>query len=180
MKSEDENIIKLLLDRGADPNLLNENGLSPLHHYLDIDNDNNIYIMKLLLDAGTDSNLLDNVGNSLLHYAVDLDSEEIEVIELLLKYEANPNLLDDEGESRLNTSILDNRLQTCRLLLQYEADPNLQDPDGYSALHIFLQQVSLTNVIPEREILDVIKILLDLVLILIYKITEEEHLYLKF
>ena len=63
--------------------------------------------------------------------------------------------------NHLNTSILDNRLQTCRLLLQYEADPNLQVPDGYSALHLFLQQVSLTNVIPEREILDVIKILLD-------------------
>ena len=55
-----ENIIKLLLDSGADPNIAEEDrGYTPLMFAI---HENNSYIIKLLLDKGADINYVFNYG----------------------------------------------------------------------------------------------------------------------
>jgi ankyrin repeat protein len=54
-------IAKILLDKGADPSLANNESLTPLHA---VSKSGNKEIMKLLIDAGADLNVTDKSGKS--------------------------------------------------------------------------------------------------------------------
>jgi ankyrin repeat protein len=92
VKKNDIESLKLLLEYGANPNMLDLGYCSPLHWAAA---KNNIAAVKLLLAAKVDPNLQDLAKSTALHEAVRKNN--IEIIQLLLLNGADPNLADIEG-----------------------------------------------------------------------------------
>ncbi|CAB0034304.1 unnamed protein product [Trichogramma brassicae] len=101
-----KNVIRLLLDRGADPNLANAEGLTPLHvickrNYGD-------ELAAILFDAsdGKQRSVLidaqDKFGQTPLHYALYQDQRHRNLVEMLLRRGANPNLANEDGLTPLH------------------------------------------------------------------------------
>lgn len=75
-------------------------------------------------------------GATPLIYAVQANSPSI--VELLLKFKANPNLQEyvDVGEkAAIHYAVEKNLFKVCQLLIDYGADPNVKDKRGMTALH---------------------------------------------
>ena len=106
-------IVKLLLERGADPNIPNNMGTTALMSgqlstalsgrrsrydvYAEIDS---LEITKLLLDHGANVNKqARNNGTTALMMASTKDS--VKIIELLLSYGADPNILNNRGDTAI-------------------------------------------------------------------------------
>ena len=137
-KVNEQKIMKILLEYGANPNLKDANGQTPLHLAIA---DDKIEIVKLLLEYLVDYNSKDNSGNIPLTLAIK--KNRIEIVELLLQYGVDPNLKDDEGKFPLYLAIMDNNLEMVELLLKYGANPNLKDSLGDTFLHKAVQENDL-------------------------------------
>ncbi len=88
-------------------------------------------------------NIKNTIGWTALHLACrnsNIGNKEIglEIVKLLLKNRANPNLQDNDGWTALMTasrfSNTESSIEIVELLLKYGANPNLQDNDGWTAL----------------------------------------------
>jgi len=79
---EDYNIVKLLLDNGANVNMQNKYGYTALMYAVDREDYNTV---KLLLDNGADVNMQNKYGYTALDYAEGF-YERTEIFELLNKY----------------------------------------------------------------------------------------------
>lgn len=105
------NIIKQLLEHGADPNIKNKNWLGDTSLTITIQRANNIEkdipIIKLLLDHGADTNIITDRNLSPLDCAIRYlntffkDSPKLEIIKLLLDNGANPNVENYHGEEEV-------------------------------------------------------------------------------
>ncbi|XP_014233436.1 ankyrin-1-like [Trichogramma pretiosum] len=99
------------VDLGVDPNLVNENGVTPLHCICDIDDDNED-LAKMLFEIShrklqsVKVNTVDNSGRTPLHYALRKGCKK-RIVEILLKNDADPNVADVDGSTLLH--ILCNR-----------------------------------------------------------------------
>ena len=67
-------ITQLLLDKGADPNVQQQSGVTPLHAAA---HNNSIDIVKALLKAGANKDLKTNDGKSAVDFANEIDAKEI-------------------------------------------------------------------------------------------------------
>ena len=67
-------VIKLLLDDGANPNISDANKETPL---IMASKSDNAKVIKLLLEAGADKNIKDKLGNTAANYAKITRNEEI-------------------------------------------------------------------------------------------------------
>ncbi len=102
-----DNAVGLLLKAGADPNIHNDRGQTPLHCA------NGFNSIASLLKAGANPNQQDNQGKTPLHYAakVGLDKESIN---LFLESRAKLNILDKQGKTPLDVAIdNDNKYIEC-------------------------------------------------------------------
>ena len=157
--SEDElyNLVRALIALGADLNVVEEDGDTPVHHFvcyfdilkmlveeygldvkvLDKGNcvydqlvcDNRIDILKYLIEHGVDINRRDCNGWSILHIAVD--RRQTDMVKMLLEYGADPNAQSKQGTPLHRW--LDNA-DIARLLLEHGADPNSRDWDNWTPL----------------------------------------------
>ncbi|MEE1056240.1 MAG: ankyrin repeat domain-containing protein [Acutalibacteraceae bacterium] len=84
-------IAELLLEYGADPNIIGKRGVTPMIEAMD---SSSYDIMNLLLENGADIEYKFR-GNPYLMRAVY--SEDVQAVELLLEYGANPNETDSDG-----------------------------------------------------------------------------------
>lgn len=94
IKRNDIESLKLLLEYGANPNVLDLGYCSPLHWAA---TKGNLVAAKLLLEAKIDPNLQDLAKSTALHEAVR--KKNIKITELLIKNGANPNIEDIGGET---------------------------------------------------------------------------------
>ncbi|CAB0040870.1 unnamed protein product [Trichogramma brassicae] len=98
-------IMEILLRGGADPNLANKEGLTPLH----IIADNAIYCkeLELFFQINDELNQLvqinarDKLGNTPIHLALECGDEQ-EIMEIMLRRGASQNLANDEGSTPLH------------------------------------------------------------------------------
>lgn len=134
--SENKDSLSLLMaqfiDKGADVNITNEQGLTPLNFAAFI---NAPSLAKLLIESGA------RLNNS-IHSASMVSN--FEMIEVLLEYGSDPNQLNQGGNTPLLSCITccgdgagagiktENRVKTIELLIDAGADPYIKDKQGKS------------------------------------------------
>src|SRR5690606_21616571 len=79
-------IAKILIERGADPKLVNKEGKAPLHLAIKTDE---LDLVRLLLQVA-DSNQQDAEGNTALHLAAQEDN--LDIVKLLIQNNARKDL----------------------------------------------------------------------------------------
>lgn len=95
--STNTDIIKVLLDKGADINYKNEKGITPLRASM---NTYSPKVIKFLINEGAQINMADNNGTTPLIDAAT-GCKDTKVFEILLQAGANPKLVDKNGLSAL-------------------------------------------------------------------------------
>ena len=171
-------VVQLLLDRGADPNLVvGPPGLrrTSLHVAASKGHQN---IVRLLLDKGANPNMADQVGRYPLIYAADpfprytSNHRHNEVAQLLLDKGADPNTAEQGGIAPLHWTVYRANKDLAKLLISKGADPNVADENGLVPLYwavVGLEQrlddlgLIETQVIldAKEEYKDMIQLLLD-------------------
>lgn len=128
-------IVKLLLEKGANPNLETIHQSTALNFATNL-LDYNHKLVKLLLNCGACPNRKNTFGHIPLS-GLSYPRSNIKGIKLLLKRGANPNIQNHNGNSCL---ILIQKYcpsyRTTKILLDYGANPQLKNNDGETALKI--------------------------------------------
>eukprot|EP01045_Picozoa_sp_COSAG04_P024851 COSAG04_NODE_3168_length_3093_cov_83.308897_1_plen_862_part_10 len=86
--------MRLLLDRGANPNLADSKGITPLMIAAGV---GPLPLMQLLVEAKADIGAVDQLGNTAFHYACFTNHPEC--AEALVRAGCDTNLLDKRGET---------------------------------------------------------------------------------
>ena len=126
---EHADIVRALLDGGADVNKANKNGATPLsastYH-------SSGEIAMILLDAGANLNAANENGWTALMYVADKGKSE--VAKVLLDAGANPNAADTEGWTALMWAAHRGHSEVAKALLDAGANPNAKEKDSGTAL----------------------------------------------
>jgi ankyrin repeat protein len=127
-------VVKLLLEKGAKPNvtaLYGQHGVTPL---MLAASQKDAELVELLLKHKADPNLVDARGNTALLNAVHGKSPE--VVRVLLAGGANPDTTNRDGYPVLTIAVTDaaNR-EVAAALLEAKANVNAPDPAGKTPLH---------------------------------------------
>lgn len=139
--------VKLLLDRGADPNVHSVEGRTPL--LLAAQQPTGADIIKLLLDKGADANGKDLTGRTPLMAAATTGS--VEALRLLISKGAQVNGSMASGGNALISAAQSRNLAAVRFLIEEGADVNARTKRGGSALDVAAGWGSL----------DIVKLLLE-------------------
>ena len=92
--------MKRLLERNADPNTFDEDGVPPLHHAMQAGTKE---VAEILIAAGTNLNIPDAFGATFLNVMVGRGN--VEMTRLLLDQGASPNIPDANGNTPLHVVV---------------------------------------------------------------------------
>ena len=156
-------VVRLLLDRGAEVSCKDNKGKTPLHYaavkghahvavvLLDRGAEVNgqasgemtpihyaawyahADVVRLLLDRGAEVNVKDNAGLTPLHFAAK--DVYVDVIMLLLNRGADVNAKDNNGWTPIHDAAWYGHVDVATLLLGRGAEVNVKDNDGWTPLH---------------------------------------------
>jgi len=121
--------VRLLLNRGADPNTVSSIGNTALMYAAE---KGNMEIMRMLVEAGADVNTQGFNGENPLFLAIF--SNDFQAAKYLLEQGANPNIKDDFGVTPLIYAAATDQYQSADLLMFYDADDKLTDAEGNDPL----------------------------------------------
>ncbi|WP_161493781.1 ankyrin repeat domain-containing protein [Nitrosospira lacus] len=124
-------IVKILLARGADPNLADNVGQTPL---ILASASRNIDIVRALLDKGADANARDAKGSTALMGASRAETDAVELLRALLEKHADVNAKDNNGLTALMLAAANGPVQNVGTLLDAGADLHAKDAEGSTAL----------------------------------------------
>lgn len=109
-------------------------------------------MVDLLIKSGADLSYKSDAGQDALTLACRLGLKEM--VFLLLSRGANPDTLDNDGETPfLHCLKNDPSIGIIRLLIRFHADVTVQDSKGNNAFHILLNQGDNVEVIMLNDIL---------------------------
>jgi len=123
-------IVRLLLDKGAQPDIPNDNGDCPLKAAAEMGHKE---VVKLLIDSGADPNSVDVDKYTALHFAAIFG--HYDVIQKLLDIGADPNISNRWGHTPLHNAVRIGHKNTAVLLLTNGAIPN--PIQGYLIQYIY-------------------------------------------
>ncbi|AYP74268.1 ankyrin repeat protein [Fowlpox virus] len=132
VKKNDCNMVKLLLDNGANVNVQDSVGYSCLH-FAGI-HSSCTEIISMLIQYGTELNSFDWVGRTPLH--VFVIESNFEAVKLLLKAGAYVNVKDKCRQFPIYYSVVKSDHLISGLLLKYGANPNTVSDSGETLLSI--------------------------------------------
>lgn len=127
-----QEIVRILLLAGANPNLKDAEMGRTLLIYAAKNNHTHTELVKLLLEFGTKLDLQDNKGKTALMYAAKKGHSAI--VRLLLEFGAALDLQDNDGKTALVYAARKGHAQIVRLLLEAGANPDLKDNDDNTAI----------------------------------------------
>eukprot|EP00439_Symbiodinium_sp_Y106_P004340 s6034_g1.t1 len=126
------NVVRLLLDKRADPNVKNSDGETPLHHAA---LEGHSEVIRLLLQKKADLNVQDSVGMTPLNMAAHWAPTT--VVRLLLDKKADPNIKPSSGAgTALRGASAAGNAEVVRLLLDKKAEPNAKGFHETTPLHV--------------------------------------------
>ncbi len=154
-------VIRVLLELGADQNIQDYQGRTPLlintHELFHAQNQIPVLeeIISILLNYGADPNRQDSSGKTLLHYT----RENINLTSMLLEHGADPNIQDEKEVTPLSHTESADR---CHLLLEAGARIDLVNPDILNICDkLRLTYIAKLNKCIEDKSLDQIKQMID-------------------
>ncbi|XP_028395443.1 uncharacterized protein LOC114519502 [Dendronephthya gigantea] len=133
---EDQEIVKYLVDHGADISSKNEDdgrntdGWTVLHSAV---TKGTLEMVKYLVEKGADVNSKNIFGWTALHSAVTEGT--LEMVKYLVKNGANINDKNTDGRTVLHTAVKKCRLEMVKYLAENGADVNTKDTFGQTVLH---------------------------------------------
>lgn len=143
-------ILKLLIDKGADVDLLEKEGCTPLMFACQL---GRVGLVKLLLDASADLNIFHGkLGSTALMMAAE--NGDTIIVTMLLQAGANPNYSSmRDGGSALLVASLRNQVKVVRALLDGGADVNICMKNGVSSLMMatFKNHVDIVKMLLEAN-----------------------------
>jgi len=120
----DLDVVKILIEYGADVNAKNDYGESPIMAACWMDE---IDIVKYLLEKQADINLKTKGAENALLYCMKSDKEKLELVRLILDKGLDVNSKNDRGFTPLMYSCIFGNYQTVKLLLERGAKINEQE-----------------------------------------------------
>ena len=123
-------MLKLLLDKGADVETAGFAGMRALHHTCNSSKEN---CVAMLLEFDANPNAGDDAGATPLHWAAARGVQNI-VVRLTDK-NADPNVATKTGVRPLHKACIYGQFQIVKKLVESGADVDAQDNDGQTALH---------------------------------------------
>ena len=123
--------IRLLIEKGASPKIVNSKGLPLL---VAVCTDHKKDLVSGLVSHGADLEAIDSQGQSALHAAAR--GGNIEVLTYLLEISPNPNIQDNKGCTPLASAAGVGHVECVRQLLKSKADPEICGTDGRRPLHL--------------------------------------------
>ncbi|XP_059174817.1 putative ankyrin repeat protein RF_0381 [Physella acuta] len=146
MSTTDPNVMELLIELGADVNVIVEkygNSYSALTFTLDDcergTKDNLLERVNVFLQNGANVNVEDKLGNTPLMDASQKSDME-KVLRALLQAGANVNQQNKSGESALHFAAGLESIANAKVLLEFEADINLKNNSGQTPLFNLLSR----------------------------------------
>ncbi|XP_048136308.1 ankyrin-1-like isoform X2 [Rhodamnia argentea] len=138
-------IAKYLIDRGADPALPNDGGLTVVHYSA---GSGNIELMNFLLSKGVNIDCQSTSGSPLIFSAA---CGQQDAVKFLLEHHANPNAETADRFTPLFASVTISSLECSKLLIQGGAQVNATLPGGRTPLHIaaFMASLDVINCLLE-------------------------------
>lgn len=127
-------VIKYLLDNGADIRATDEDGQTPLHYLVQKFRKDAIDVACLLLDHGAEIEELDDLGRTPLHHAVGTPSN-IDIVKFLLDQGANLLAISSYSRPTLDYAISGADYDILKLLFDLEANVNYLCKNGEQAMH---------------------------------------------
>lgn len=135
MYSQDLSFVKKLVQKGADVNIANKDGVTPLQMAVEMQNHE---LIDLLISAKADPNMHDKHSNSPLSIALKQISKghDATILSKLLEAGANPNISDQNGWTPLHYAVEKRDVALVAKMLEKGADPTLKAKNGTSPLEM--------------------------------------------
>jgi ankyrin repeat protein len=149
------NVIKLLLDKGANIDIIDHKNRTLLYIAIKYGYDD---IIDLFINYNKNNigisifDILDINNNVPLHYAIKFNNYN--VTKKLLDNGANPNNKNNKGYNSLHIAIYNKNIDIINLILNYNIDINMKTNTGENALHIAcnLQLIDVVNLLIKNKI----------------------------
>ena len=129
VRFELEKIVKLLLENGADPNMIRDSNKTPIIFYAVYSR--NEAIVRILMENNTNPNVKDEGKNTALFCAIYFDEK---IVKLLLEYGADPNVKNNHEWTPMHYAIHFDNENIMKILLEHGADPNFCDNEQRTPL----------------------------------------------
>ena len=132
---EQVEVVQFLLAQGADPNIPNKNGLTPLEHACGRDKTNALALAKLLLAKGALVNATNVTRETIPPLEWAISSDNTELVKMLIERGADVKTRTDVGSTPLHSAADRGDLEIMEILIAHGADVNAKITGGTTPLH---------------------------------------------
>ncbi|XP_071796931.1 uncharacterized protein [Asterias amurensis] len=133
-----EDIVTVLVSKGAEVNSANSTGQTPLHYAASRDRQK---VAEILLEHGADTNIAERVGATPMHRAASKGN--LEIVKLLLNYNCRLDQQDCVGNTALHMACEEDRVKEATVLVQHGASLHITNKEEQTPLD--LAQVGLAS-----------------------------------
>lgn len=150
----DPNLLKMLIEKGADINARSIEDITPLHWACE---ENHREIAKLLIENKADVNIADFYGFTPLHVACE--SGHFRIARLLIENGANINVCNSDGFTSLHMAYAHSHIELAKYLIQHSLLKNSHEKKPkfvkeHQDLSVYWnEQIEKINYLPQKEVL---------------------------